>query len=346
MLPRDMVIARLRDGKVRPQYIATDDPALLLEAATLITLFKRHLGHTHAELQEALDDFVSAAKRPALRRGLVKLLLDHADFAPVGDEDPVLLRRRVFLAAAAHKRRAEPGSKDTSPRSTIGRTIALQEVAKERGLSIPAIEEGLFADLKGAEQFQRLAPIEPGGLLQRYNVALAQGVLLSASRLVVEIEGNTPARYRQLLRFVKFFGLSFLTEELEPTSKNPDGGLRLVLDGPLSLFKRAERYGLRLAKFLPALLLCEGWRLTADLLWGKARRQATFVLTPRQGLCSHYRDTGAWVPEEQRWFEERFATHRSPWTLAPAERLVSLGGQGALVPDYLLRHQDGREVLL
>ena len=82
------------------------------------------------------------------------------------------------------------------------------------------------------------------------------------------------------------------------------------------------------------------------MTWGAQRRRGRFVLSEEDGLVSHYKDRGAWVPEEQRWFEAGYAKLDSPWRLESAERIVPLGGRGVLIPDYVLRHEDGREALL
>ncbi len=115
----------------------------------------------------------------------------------------------------------------------------LEEVAAQLGLERTAIETGLFADLKSEQRLVRFAEVTPERLLERYNVALAQGVLLRSSRLEVVIRGESPARYRQIFRQVKFHRLIC---EAQP---NGPGEYLLRLDGPLSLFTATQKYGLR-----------------------------------------------------------------------------------------------------
>lgn len=43
-------------------------------------------------------------------------------------------------------------------------------------------------------------------------------------------------------------------------------GYEAVLDGPASLFSQSQKYGIRMANFLPALPLCDRWEMTAEVL--------------------------------------------------------------------------------
>ena len=44
-----------------------------------------------------------------------------------------------------------------------------------------------------------------------------------------------------------------------------DQGFTITIDGPASLFKASTRYGVDIAKLIPAILHVSRWRLTATL---------------------------------------------------------------------------------
>ena len=100
----------------------------------------------------------------------------------------------------------------------------------------------------------------PEALLQRYNLAQAQGVLYRASHVVITAHRNDPGEYKLLFRYLKLFGLMAYIEG------DADHGFTLTIDGPASLFTPSTRYGLALAKLLPALLHVTRWSLTATLV--------------------------------------------------------------------------------
>src|SRR5262249_14782196 len=118
------------------------------------------------------------------------------------------------------------------------------------------------------------------------------------------------------------------------------------LDGPLSLFSATQKYGLQLALFLPAVLLCRDYEVRADLLWGPQRKPKKFYLTPRDGLVSHYPDAGTYVPPELAMFAELFRKKVADWEISE-ETEVLRRGDGLWVPDYRLTHRaSGATVLL
>src|SRR5690606_29410133 len=99
-----------------------------------------------------------------------------------------------------------------------------------------------------------------------------QAVLLRSVLVRAEVRGEKPARYRQLFRWLKFHRLLY---RVEGTMAE---GYAFQIDGPLSLFSATNKYGLQMALFLPALLLCRDYRLDAELRWGPRREPRTFHL--------------------------------------------------------------------
>ena len=220
------------------------------------------------------------------------------------------------------------------------RDATLRLAAIELDMTPEAVEQGLFADLKSEQRVARFKDTTAERLIDRYNVALAQAALLRSSQVRVSIRGEKPARYRQLLRRLKFHRLICDISRTAPDS------CRLVLDGPLSLFTATQKYGLQLALFLPTLLLCRDFELEADVRWGKQRKPKTFVLTSRDGLVSHAADTGTYVPPELGMFVDLFRKRVEDWDIAEEADVFALGN-GFWVPDFRLTHRPtGKCVLL
>jgi predicted nuclease of restriction endonuclease-like RecB superfamily len=126
----------------------------------------------------------------------------------------------------------------------------------------------------------------PETLLHRYNPAQAQGVLYRASQVVLTAHRNDPGEYKLLFRYLKLFGLMAYIEG------DADHGFTLTIDGPASLFTPSPRYGLALAKLLPALLHVTRWQLTTTLVSRQGSSPTTqgtrFTLEAGCGLVSHY----------------------------------------------------------
>ena len=206
---------------------------------------------------------------------------------------------------------------------------------------IEEIAEGLFADLKSEQRLVQFKDISALRLLQRYNVALAQAVLYRCTSMHITIRNEPPPRYRQLLRRVKFHRLIC---EMERLGENT---WRLHLDGPLSLFSATQKYGLQLALFFPAVLLCRDFEVRAELRWGTQRKPKIYLASPSDGLVSHYADSGTYVPQELGLFVELFRKRIADWDIVEETEVYPLGSAGFWVPDFRLIHRaSGKRVLL
>ncbi|MBN1442217.1 MAG: DUF790 family protein [Planctomycetes bacterium] len=333
MLTADLLRATVRDDEVFPHYIRPGEPSSLELAARLIGIFEEHVGRTRRDLDDELADFLAAGTAFILHRGLAKLLLDRCEFECAAAVDPVELRRATFQTAAEAHRRPPPEPFD--------RLSVIEQVAEQMGIEPHKVDANLLGDLKEEHVLRSMRPISPAGLIDRYNVALAQAVLLRATQLDIEISGQNPRRYRELFRAIKFFQL------LHTVAGSSEAGYRIRLDGPLSLFSASQRYGMQMASFLPTLLRFDDWRLEARVLWGKARRRCLFRLDPDAGLRSDRHLKGQWQPEEMSWLPEQFRKLESDWEISEETELIDLGGRGVVAPDYVFTHRDtGKKVYL
>ena len=337
MLTRDLLRARRRKDQVQPLYVDLEDAALRELAEQLVAEFVAHRGQARGELEATLATRNGERTDLLLHRGLAKLLFDRSTFVVDARLDPKEVRRALFERAAASHPIAREEGVALHP---VSRAKVIAEVAQSLSLSPEEVEHALYADLEEAQLLSEFEPLTGLALLERYNVALAQAVLLRATRVTVAMKPTPAKRVRQLFRFLKFFGL------MHQAQGSARAGYTLTLDGPMSLFRLSSKYGLQLAEFLPALLLCPGWTLSAELEWGLERRPARFELSSEAGLVSHYRDTGTYETEEERAFRERWKALGTPWKLERTSSVIDLDGQGVLVPDFTLRHADGREALL
>lgn len=344
MLTLDLVRATVRKNVIKPQFLKKDEPLWIEQATDLIQLYGLHIGRPYGELKESLKELLGDGPDALVGRGLAKLLEDRAVIEMESPIDPREVRRQIFERAAPHlPLRDDSLEQPTLPDwrgERLSRAEVMQQAAEALKTTPEVLEQALYADLPEAHVVRELDLPTPEWLLERYNVALVQAILLRAVGMEITISGNSPARYRQLFRFIKFFRLMHLIVPLA------GGGYRIQLDGPLSLFKLSNRYGLQLAELLPALLLADGWTLKAEVRWGRKDELRELLLSPKEGLISHYPDKGVYETREEQWFKQRFSTIATEWTLHPAESVLALGEQEVVVPDLELRHPDGRVAYL
>jgi uncharacterized protein len=336
MLTGNLIRARQTRNRIVPSYLNSTDATWLESAERLLELFRNGRQRTRGELTAEIKDLFGNDPVRVVYQGLAKLLEDRCEFETVSGLPPEQLREQIFQAAAAHRRSVN----EDGIRRPFERQLIVEEVAQSLSLSPEAVDQGLFADLKSEQRLVQFKDTTPKRLLERYNVGLAQAVLLRSTRVRVLIRSESPQRYRQLLRIAKFHRLIC---EIERATANR---YRLLLDGPLSLFTATQKYGVQLALFLPAILLCRNFELEADLLWGAQKKPKSFTLTPAEGLVSHLPETGMYVPPELRMFVDLFRKTITEWSIDEDTEIVSLAN-GFWVPDFRLTHrQSGQTVLL
>lgn len=240
---------------------------------------------------------------------------------PRSTPTPAELRAQLFAEAAA----------GDAPAATImaGASVRLD-------LPREALLELLFADLPGERPVRAPdPPPTPAEAMLRTNLAIAQAVLMRASRVELSVEGGV----RPIVRLAKLRGLLC-------TITDPPEGARPLLEisGPFSLFQHTLLYGRALAELLPHLAWCARFEL-----------RAACALRGRLGTVSF--ETGdpifpaaPPIPFDSR-LEERFA--RDLARLAPDWDLLRepeplRTGQTLIFPDFLLanRIQPRRRVLI
>jgi predicted nuclease of restriction endonuclease-like RecB superfamily len=352
MLTSSLVRVRFSRNRIIPAYIDPAEARWQLAAQQLLALFRGQEGHTRGELEADVDEAFGGDATQLVHRGLAKLLEDRCEFEVVSGQPPERIREVVFRLAA--RERLAGGSQhstlDTEYSALSTRSFGLGTASQrdatmrlaaiELEMTPETVEQGLFADLKSEQRMARFRDTTPERLIDRYNVALAQGVVLRSTQVRVSIRGEKPARLRQLLRRVKFHRL------ICDVARTGADSCRMTIDGPLSLFSATQKYGLQLALFLPAILLCRNFELEAELRWGAQRKPKTLTLSSDDGLVSHAADTGTYVPPELGMFVELFRKRVTDWDIAEEAEIFPLGG-GFWIPDFRLTHRStGKSVLL
>jgi hypothetical protein len=353
MLTADLV--RLRrdrqtgDLQITPLSGKQQERALELAEAYL-ALVRGHIGRTREELEEALAQVPCSPRERLIAEGLRKLIEDRCEFDVSAEMPPEELRADVFLRAAAQRRAGATAS-------SFDRDAVLREVAAARGLillddpgggdAVARIERCLYADLRGAHVLKEVAPLLARALVEGYDMAQAQAVLLRAVRIRVEVRCASAGAYRALFRRLKFLRLLCTITPIGQPLAN-DEGYRIEIDGPFSLFESVTKYGLQLALALPVIAACDEWSLTAQVQWGKERQPGTFRLEGMNGIgVAQEADPEAALPDEVRALLRGFQGLSGPWTASVATALLPLPGVGVCVPDLVFHHKErGLEIHL
>lgn len=338
MLPSDLLIYRHSGESIVPKRIDIDAHHLQM-AMDSIDCFQSMVGGTQGQLDEMLLELEGDSPDFRTKRGFAHLLKSQtfSQFEIVSPLQPSELRERVYALAAT----ASPSvdhSKATL--STLASTLS-EELKQE---IIPAqITQGLYADLPDNRILTEFNPPDPVALIHRYNLSQVQGVFYRASKLTINAHRNVPGQYKLLFRYLKLFQLMTYIEG------DADHGFTIQVDGPTSLFKASTRYGLAIAKLIPAILHVTKWSLSATLqtkdFYTGNIKVGRYSLTDKCGLETHYPPGKSYDSMLEAAFADRWDKLKTEWTLEREVDLLPIPGS-VMIPDFRLVHPDGRSYIL
>ncbi|WP_375479322.1 DUF790 family protein [uncultured Nostoc sp.] len=337
MLPTELLMHRQNGEEIIPKRLKIDRETSEL-AIELINYFQSAVGKTQGVLERQLTDFEGDSTDYRLKRGLAYILKSSfCTFEVVSPLEPQMLRERVFSL----------GAKSVSSREST--QVTLSKIADEltqeleREVLLEQVRNGLYADLSENKILTVFdAPIAPD-LLNRYNLSQVQGVFYKASQLVLNAHRNVPGEYKLLFRYLKLFQLMAYIEG------DADHGFTITIDGPTSLFNPSTRYGLAIAKLIPALLHVTKWSLSSILqsrdAYTNTWKTGRFTLNSECGLVSHYPPGKPYDSMLEASFADKWDALKSGWALEREVDLIPIPGS-VMIPDFRLVHTDGRTFLL
>lgn len=236
MLPASLLCCEIRGSAAIPRFLGDADRPWI---RALIDECDRFAGRRICELEERLRDPGRGA--PDDKRRLVAHLL--VGMARSRVESPVPPREaRAALFMASGRRHAET------------REVVIARCAEELGVSSAGLMGSLFADLPSERIAVSPPSLDPGEVVLRANLALAQGLLARAYSVSIALDGNA----RAVARHAALRGLI-----CSVTRDAGDDLARIELSGPFALFRRTRLYGRALGAIVPVLAWTRRFRLQA-----------------------------------------------------------------------------------
>lgn len=337
MLPSDLLISRQKGEVISPKYLALDHSAIALVTEQM-DCFQSAVGKSQGELDRQLLLLEGDNPNYRIQRGFAHLLKNHfSTFEVISPLEPPTLRQRVFAAAAAI-------APLPSHRLQILETLTDQLSQElQRTVNISELEQGLYADLPEHRILTQFEAPSPEALVHRYNLSQVQGVFYRAQELVLHAYRNDPGEYKLLFRYLKLFQLMTYIEG------DADTGFTITIDGATSVLKASTRYGLAIAKTIPALLHVTRWQLEAQLQsrdpYSHQIKIGRYSLDDGCGLVSHYPPGKPFDSLLESSFAQRWTQEKTEWRLEREVDLIPIPGS-VMIPDFRLVHPDGRDYLL
>lgn len=332
MLTSDQSIVEFREGQAYVDRLT--QPAhrhYLAYAEQMLAIYAGGAGRERRQLHRQLEALFSEEADCPVRR--VQAFCKLLDDASVYETDPegraAKLRLDLFTKAASYHPLVQ----------TIDQLFENQEqrtkdrLAADLNLTWPAIDPRLYADVISYQRLERFEGYADGtAFLSRYNVAQLQAALYRAERLTIHCLGD----FKQILRYAKLARLLHDVVRLGPSH------YRVTLSGPVSVLRETRRYGISLAKFLPALLCCRGWKMDA-LMRTPWNQRVRLHLSAGDGFRSHLPPPDEFDSRLEESLAKKFGSHQGDWQMI-REGDILHQEQTTFVPDFTFVHADGTEI--
>jgi predicted nuclease of restriction endonuclease-like RecB superfamily len=334
MLTSDQSIVEFKVGRaIADRLTRSMHRHYIVYAEKMLSIYRNGKGRQRRQLHQQVELlFADEADCPVRRiAAFCKLLDDGSIFQMDAAGKAAKLRLAVFSRAACFHPLVE--RPDRLFEHDEEKTKA--QLADELGLSWSEIEQGLYADVMAFQRLERFDGYpDASSLLSRYNVAQLQACLYRAESMTVVATDDL----KTILRYAKLARLLHDIVRLGPSK------YRIIFSGPASVLRQTQRYGVGFARFLPALLACKGWRMTASLKtpWNTP---AKLILSYNDGFTSHLPSPDEFDSSVEQALAEKFGPQRNGWRLIREGEILH-DRQKTFVPDFTFRHEDGTEVLL
>jgi hypothetical protein len=299
----------------------------------MLSIYRGGIGRQRRYLHHQVEAVLANEPECPVRRiqALCKLLDDRSTFHTDVRGKASKLRLELFSRAADY----HPLVVQTDRLFEHEEEKVKSYLAGEIGTSWDQIEHDLYSDVMA---FHRLRAFEgypdAAALLSRYNVAQVQACLYKAETMVVIATDN----HKSILRYAK---LARLLHEIRRLSHSK---YEIVFSGPASVLRNTRLYGVHFAKFLPALLACRGWKLSA-VVQTPWNTRARLELGEKDGFTSHLPSPQEFDSSLEESLAKKFGPERDGWRLIREGEILH-DRQKTFVPDFTFLHEDGTQVHL
>jgi predicted nuclease of restriction endonuclease-like RecB superfamily len=155
----------------------------------------------------------------------------------------------------------------------------LQKVASKNNLSVNDVEMAMWNDLEKNKYLKNFDSLTSLQLVAWYNVSALQTLLLNSVKMEFSIYGGF--NWKKILRKIKQLGLMYSLyresnygSESNAQTKNEEILLKnkkenkiiCTVNGPLSIVRLTDRYGMAMAKLIPSIIFSEIWSINATIL--------------------------------------------------------------------------------
>jgi predicted nuclease of restriction endonuclease-like RecB superfamily len=172
-------------------------------------------------------------------RGLATVLESRANFQTKSVVSPIEARSKIFKEAG---KRVIATDRD--------RLEILGKIAQDMEITIPELDESLYADLEDEQKMVKFQTPDPNKLLKYYNYSLTCAILSYAKKITLSFKGKDKQ-------------IEHIASPIGETQVEAEKYTQIKIT--LKPSKRLSQRGTKIDKLLSRLLQLPRWKITADV---------------------------------------------------------------------------------
>ena len=295
MLPLELLRTKItnKGQRITPLFcLASADNLSIAQKLIMEFEFSYNNKETKGDLQKRLFLYENNYSDFKLIRGLIALLERRCVFKVnqffSSDYKNQFFSTQMLSSFSLRKVLFEESSRRGLPVDHTKRNNIFQHVASKIGIETNYLEKLMWLDQEDYLILESFSSIEPIHLLGIYNLSILQTLLFNSVNFEFTLKGGT--NWKQVLRTIKRFGLMYNLQKTQQNSDNKfpketqsnqieqnivDGddfksyfndSIICSIDGPLSIFKLTNKYGILIAKVIPKIISASKWSIKASII--------------------------------------------------------------------------------
>ncbi|MEM0129893.1 MAG: DUF790 family protein [Thermoplasmatales archaeon] len=234
-----MSVRRSNKGTLRSVFLTEENSNY---CSAVLDLFSSSVGKTRNQIEDELKTMELKVQNPKILRGLALIMFRSSEFRRLSSLDSERVRKVVFSLARG------PSITPDERKEILAKaaTVLVADLAD--------VENALYSDMDGNKILDSPARLSSEKLARVFNREQIETVVMKS----LWVEVLTERHSNEFIRSLRLKGL--LYSEVRDENK-----YKIRVNGPMSIFERSERYGIKLSRFVRDVIAHDDWEIDASV---------------------------------------------------------------------------------
>ncbi len=234
-----MSVRRSKKGILRSVFLTEQSSDYCF---SITDLFSKSVGKSRWEIEEELKTMELKVQNPKILRGLALIMFRASEFRKPSSLDSEIVRKAIFSIAR---------NPIVNPEE---RKVVLERIASSMNSYPLEVDNAIYGDKESNLILDSPYNAPPDALSRKFNMEQIETVVMKS----LWVEVSTKTHGNDFIRSIRSKNLLY-----EERVQNSTHTIRV--NGPVSIFEKSERYGIKLALFVRYVLSHNDWEINATV---------------------------------------------------------------------------------